>query len=525
MSRPSTPGTPERVVVVGYGPVAARLVDELLPAVREGRLELLVLGQEDAPAYNRVLVADVGVGRTTADAIGLSDPAELAAEGVQVMTGTRAVAVDRVSRQVVLADGRTARYDRLVLATGARAAVPPLAGLDPGAGRLPAGVTALRDLHDAARLLAAVRDRRELVVLGGGVLGLEAALAAAEEGARVTLVHTGTRPMARNLDHGGGTVLAAALRAHGVRIVAGAVATGVDTAPGPDRLPWFRALVLDDGTEVPGDQLLLSCGVRPRVELARTCALPVGKGVLVDHRLQADREGRVFAIGDCAEVLCGQPGCRECAGREGRGPSGLIGPGWRQAEWLAARLSAGTADGAGDLEPERPSVVLLKARALDLAAAGHVSPEPWDIDDADGRAPLRVAQWADPEHGRYAKMVTRDGVLEGLVCVGMPRTAAELVLLYERGAELPADRTSLFRLDADGEVAVAPAGPESMVCRCTGATLGRIDEAVMAGCATVAEVGKVTRAGTGCGGCHDSIRERLARAADRPAAAIGAPAP
>lgn len=515
--------TRERVVVVGFGPVAARLVEELLPAVRAGRLEVLVLGEEAEPAYNRVLVADLAVGRTTREALALADPGDLAADGVRVLLGTRAVAVDRAGRQVVLADGRTARYDRLVLATGADAAIPPLAGLDPAGRRLPAGVTTLRDLNDADRLRAAVDAGREIVVLGAGVLGLEVALAAAEEGARVRVVHHGPRPMARNLDAGAGHVLTATLRTQGITVHPAATAIGVATAPGPGGAPAFRALCLDDGTEIPGDLLVLSCGVRPRVELARTCALPVGKGVLVDHHLRADGEGRVFAIGDCAEVLCGR--CPDCEGREGRGPSGLIGPGWRQAEWLAAVLAgdphgaepgvltepAGLAAPVGSpLGAELPGTILLKARSLDLAAAGRVAPEPWDEPEEGDGPPLRVAQWSDPEHGRYVKMVTRGGVLEGLACVGMPRTAAELVLLYERGDELPADRTSLFRLDAAGEAAPVPASPSATVCRCSGATLGSIDDAVAGGCATVAEVGRATRAGTGCGGCHDTIRRRLA---------------
>src|SRR5690606_145660 len=123
----------------------------------------------------------------------------------------------------------------------------------------------LRDLADAARLRAAVRDRSRIVVLGGGILGLEAALATAEEGADVTLVHSGPGPMARARDRGGASVLTAALRAQGVRVVAGAKAAAVATEPGRDGLPRFRALVLEDGTRIEGEMLLLSCGVRPRV--------------------------------------------------------------------------------------------------------------------------------------------------------------------------------------------------------------------------------------------------------------------
>ena len=195
---------PERIVVVGFGPVAARLLEELDPALDAGRLSVTVIGEEPAAAYNRVLVADVAVGRTTAEAIRLADPQELRARGVDVRLSVRVRRVDRARQLVLLDDGGTLPYDRLVLATGSRPVVPNLLGLnaDPAAARsmpaggspFPAGVTALRDLADASVLSAAVADRRRVVVLGGGILGLETALAAADEGATVTVVHHGPAP-------------------------------------------------------------------------------------------------------------------------------------------------------------------------------------------------------------------------------------------------------------------------------------------------------------------------------------------
>ena len=201
----------ERIVVVGFGPVAARLVDELLPAVRSGLAHLTVIGEEAEAAYNRVLVADLGVGRTTASALALSDAAALIADGVDVRLGVRVRRVDRARQQLVLSDGTAPGYDRLVFATGSRPVIPNLTGLnpDPAAPVLPAGVTALRDLRDASVLQAAVAGGKRVVVLGGGVLGLETALAAAEEGATVTVVHNGPHPLGRNIDRGGGAVLAA----------------------------------------------------------------------------------------------------------------------------------------------------------------------------------------------------------------------------------------------------------------------------------------------------------------------------
>ena len=157
-------------------------------------------------------------------------------------------------------------------------------------------------------------------------------------------------------------------------------------------------------------------------------------------------------------------------------------------------------------------MIVLKARGMNMAVAGDVSADPWDEEAltagaVNGRARLQIAQWADPEHGRYVKMTTRAGVLEGLVAVGMPRTAAELVQLFERGAELPADRSLLLRLDGPDQVAApGAADPERTVCRCAGVSGTSIAAAVSDGCGTVAEVSGATRAGTGCGGCHDDIK-------------------
>ncbi|MFC8040311.1 FAD-dependent oxidoreductase [Paenarthrobacter sp. NPDC057355] len=506
----------ERIVVVGFGPVAARLVDELLPAVRSGLVQLLVVGHEAQAAYNRVMVAELGVGRTTPEALAMADAADLEASGVEVRLGTAVTRIDRARQNVVLSDGTTEHYDRLVFATGSRPVIPNLTGLnpDPSAPVLPPGVITLRDLKDAAVLRSAVAGRKRVVVLGGGVLGLETALAVSEEGAQATVVHNGPFPLGRSIDRGSGSVLTASLRANGVRMAGNARSTGVETVgPGGS----FSALLLDDGSAIDGDLLVLSCGVRPRIELAERCGLPVGLGILVDHHLRTHHEPHMFAIGDCAEVRCADASCVEC--RTAGGPSGLVGPGWRQAEWLAEYLVVLARDGqsaADSLEPlaaEKPGVVVLKARGINLAVAGDNQADPWDEElleagAAPGRARRQISQWADPEHGRYVKMTTRGGVLEGLVAVGMPRTAAELVMLFERSSELPADRSLLLRLDGPDQLDTGTANndPQRTVCRCAGVSAGSIADSVVEGCSTVAEVSKATRAGTGCGGCHEDIK-------------------
>jgi assimilatory nitrate reductase electron transfer subunit len=359
---------------------------------------------------------------------------------------------------------------------------------------------------------------------------MEAALAAAETGASVVAVHHGDIPMARNLDRGGGRTLSLAARSAGVDMAAHARAEGVLLHEAPSGVRSFQALLLADGGQIDGDLLILSCGVTARDELAAAAGLAVGRGVLVDAELRSWTDPDVFAIGDCAHVA--EPGSARADGAVPGGPSGLIGPGWRQADWLAGRIAAeaevvagiGAAPRAASTPPlaplplaDRPAVVMLKAEGVDVVAGGDVSADPWDHDpDAGARASRAVALWADPARGSYVKTVTRDGVLEGFVCVGMPRTGAELTLLFERGGELPADRSALLRLDAlDGEAVVAsdPLASDATVCWCNGVTVASIDDAVAGGADTVEAVGACTRAGTGCGTCRGRIAEVLARAA------------
>ncbi|MDY7543237.1 MULTISPECIES: FAD-dependent oxidoreductase [unclassified Cryobacterium] len=587
---PASPA-PSRIVLVGYGPVGARLVEELLPVVRAGLATLTVVGAESANAYNRVLIADYAVGRSDRDTLEVTDTDAARAAGVDIRTGEIVTRINRVRRTVTLGDGTDLGYDRLVLATGARANVPTLDGvtrlrrtlmrppadagaLDTADAALPRGVTALRDLDDAATVLETIRSGGRIVVLGAGVLGMEFALAAARAGSDVCVVYHSDIPLNRNLDRGGGTVLARSARRAGVTMVSHARAESLLFTADADGHDRFDALICADGKQIPGDLLVLSCGIGARTELAGLAGLSVSTGILVDESLRSWTDPAVFAIGDCAHVAP-RPASGASTTTPAGGPTGLIGPGWRQADWLAARFAAEIAHEArvaevtvttagaapataspasavpvasatpvvlasNDFGPalaaQAHGVVMLKAEGIDVVAAGDTSADPWDLDPArpdDGHgaaelvhgrdcaaAPvaamprLGVSQWADPEHGRYVKMVTRGGILTGFICVGMPRTGAELTLLFERGSELPADRSLLLRYDGTD---VDPAGAgdafdsDATVCWCNGVTVGAITASAEAGNTDVACVGSATRAGTGCGGCKGRIGEVLER--------------
>ncbi|WP_295837749.1 FAD-dependent oxidoreductase [uncultured Microbacterium sp.] len=516
----------ERVVLVGYGPVGARLIEGLLPAVREGRIDLTVVGAETHDVYNRVLLAEYAVGRMERESLDMDDRRIAEEAGVRFVLGSAVVGVDRHRRMVRLHNGIRLDYDRLVLATGARANVPTLAGmerarrdrasvaatpadLDLGGAPLPRGVVALRDLADAEHVRAAVSAGQRIVVLGAGVLGMELALAAAEAGAEVVVAYHSAAPMNRTLDENGGRVLAAAAEAAGVEMAHHARAESILLRYDDHGHAWFDGLVCADGKVLAGDLLVLSCGVAARTEVASLAGLATSTGILVDGSSRSWTDPNVFAIGDCAHVA--DPADAGDDGRVPGGPSGLVGPGWRQADRLAALLSTGTEAPAA---AERPSVVMLKAEGIDVVAGGAVDADPFS--HAPGCHGPQVTLWADPARGAYVKLVTVDGVLSGFVAVGMPRTGAELTLLFERGSELPADRSSLLRLDApDAGMAVVadPFAADATVCWCNGVSAGAIREAAAAGEPTVACVKAATRAGTGCGGCVGRITELLAREA------------
>ncbi|GAA1515597.1 assimilatory nitrate reductase electron transfer subunit [Agromyces terreus] len=525
--------SPLHVVLVGYGPVGARFVEEILPGVRTGAVALTVLAGEDVEAYNRVLVAEYAVGNTELDAMFVGDRETAEEAGARVLLGVDVTAVDRAARTVALSTGETLAYDRLVLATGARANVPTLDGIERhrrdlaslekyGAqlvardDDLPAGITALRDLADAERVLEAVRARRRIIVLGAGVLGLELALAAAHAGAQVCVVHHGPHPMPRNLDRGGGHVLRSALRRTGIQVIAHSRAEAVAFRTGEDGERRFDMLVTADGKQIRGDLLVLSCGVSPRTELAVLAGLRTASGVVVHPSLASWTDPAIFAIGDCAQVVERTEELARQRTLPGA-PSGLIAPGWRQAAWLAGSFLDEAVERPTSATPpvEREPLVMLKAEHIDVVAVGDLGGDPFDDDALHPRR--RVSQWADPEHLRYVKMVTEDGVLTGFASVGMPRTAAELTLLFERGGELPADRSILLRFDGPDYDPAADAdafAPATTVCWCNAVTVGRIEESAACGNTTVECVGRDTRAGTGCGGCRGRIAEVLARVGD-----------
>ncbi|MGE3285482.1 MAG: FAD-dependent oxidoreductase [Pseudonocardia sp.] len=463
-----------RVVVIGHGMVGARFLENVRRKDPSGvRVRLTVLGAEARPAYNRVLLSTVLAGGLSARSVELNPSGWAARHRVDLRLGVAATGIDPVRREVSCSDGAVERYDELVLATGSRAWLPPVAGLTDG--EAPAeGVAAFRDLDDCERILAMARPGARFAVLGGGLLGCEAARGLAGRGVRVTLLHPVGHLMERQLDPGAGGVLAAALQRLGIEV-------RLDTSA----VSWHpgEGLRCTDGTFVAADGVVVAAGVRAETDLAAQAGLAVDRGVLVDDRL-ATSDDRIHAIGDCAQ----HPGSA----------AGLVQPGWEQAAVLADLLT-----GAAPAARYRGTraVTRLKARDVDLAVVG----DPAEL-DGDGE----VLRFADPTGGRYAALALRADRVVGGVAIGLPDAAASMVQFYDTGAPAPSDRLGLLlgRALPGGATETADPGrlpASAMVCRCNSVTKGALVTAWRAGATDPGALRRATRAATGCGSCGDTV--------------------
>lgn len=471
-----------RIVVIGYGMAGARFVDEVRQ--RRGGAELTIFGAEASGAYNRVLLSSVLAGTTDPSTIRLG-PREPRGAGYDVRAGVTVTGIDRATKQVVCDDGTRTSYDTLVLATGSRAWVPPIDGLarDGGAGGLIPGAVAFRTLEDCRAILAAAHGARRAIVLGGGLLGLEAARGLAARGLQVEVLHRSTHVMDRQLDARGARVLAASLADLGITIRTGARTTGVT---GDDRVD---GVVLDDGTHLPADVLVVSCGVRAETVLARGAGLTVDQGVVVDDCMRTVSDRDVFAIGECSQ-------------HEGT-VYGLVAPAWEQAS-VAADVITGT-DSTARYRGSR-LVTRLKAKGIELATMGE-----GDVDEDSAPEGTHVVQFSDLARRTYKKLVVRDGRLVGAVLIGDTTTAGSLTQHFDRQTPVPSDPlpllfTGMRRAGAADEVDDPAHIPDrATVCRCNGVTKGAITACFLKGGRSTADVAKETRATTGCGSCAGAV--------------------
>src|SRR5919199_753977 len=369
----------ERLIVVGNGMAGMRTVEEVL-ARAPGRSAITVFAAEPHPNYDRIMLSPVLAGEKRFEDIVINDLDWYARNRVELVAGERVTGVDRDARLVLGAHGSVRPYDRLLLATGSDPFIIPVPGAD-----LP-GVVTFRDLADVRAMLEAARRGGRAVVIGGGLLGLEAANGLLKNGMEVTVVHLMPTLMERQLDADAGALLKADLERRGIR-----VHTSADTEAllGEERV---RAVRLKDGTELPADLVVMAVGIRPNAALARKIGLACNRGVVVDDALRTS-DPRVFAVGECVEH---------------RGATyGLVAPLWDMAKVCAGHLTgvAATAFAAN------VSGTRLKVTGIDMFSAG---------DFAGGGGGEEVV-FRDPARGTYKRLVVRDDRLVGAVLYGDAR--------------------------------------------------------------------------------------------------------
>jgi nitrite reductase (NADH) large subunit len=462
--------TTPRLLVIGNGMTGDRLLDELERRGGFDRYDVTVVGDELHGAYSRILLSEVLAGAEPETIV--SKPASWYAErGVTLIPGRLVDRLDRERRVALLEGGGEVPYDMAVLALGATAIVLPIPGLDPASGELPGGVHVFRTLADCLALRAEVeplRGRRAVAVVGGGLLGLELAKTLADQGHRVSLVHPFETLMNTQLDRIGGDILRTQVEAAGIDVVVG-MTSGLRGDP-------VEALELEDGRELAVDTVVLAVGARPRTDVARRSGIEADRGVLIDDWLRTS-DPHVYAIGDCAQ-------------HEGAG-FGLVAPGWDQALVLADLL---TGDRAARYRGST-TYARLKAAGVEVASLGLLEPEREDDD---------VVQVIQERRGVYRKLVIRNGRLAGAIAVGDPDAGALLVGMLDRGLPLPDNPVDVFCSPA-AHAGAGPAALEVEVCNCNHVTEPAIRAAIAEGCSSVADLKRVTKAGTGCGSCTAAL--------------------
>jgi len=354
-----------------------RTIDEILARDRE-RFEIEVIGAEPHPNYNRILLSAVLAREKEIDDIVLHTREWYERHHIKLALGEAVVKLDAGAKTVTTASGRTTSYDKLVLATGSRPVVPPVAGLD-----LP-GVCAFRNIADLELMRAASRHGGNAIVVGGGLLGLEAAFGLMKRGMTVTVLHLMQSLMERQLDEAAGLLLQRDLEASGITVLTNAQTEAIvgDNC--------VKAVQLADGRELPADLVVFAVGVRPNIDLARAGGLDVNRGIIVDDFMATSEPG-IFAVGECIEHH-GQT-------------FGLVGPLWEQAR-TCARVLCG--DMPAPYVAPTPHTSL-KVTGVDVFSAGVLEAR----DDGDEEITLR-----DAGRGQYKKLVVRDGRLAGAILYG-----------------------------------------------------------------------------------------------------------
>ncbi len=405
MTRSGLPARRPRLVLVGNGMAGVRTLEELLKIAPDLH-DITVFGAESHPNYNRILLSPVLAGEQTIEQIVLNPLDWYARHGITLHLGRKIDRIDRVRRVVVADDGSEAPYDRLLIATGSTPFMPPIPGRELD------GVRAWRDIADTQAMIEAARTHRHAVVIGGGVLGLEAANGLSQRGMAVSVVHLAAWPMDRQLDAAAGALLQAELEGRGLRFEMGAQTEALLG----DEQGHVRAVRLKDGREIAADLVVMAAGIRPNTALAEAAGLRCERGIVVTDTLQSVTDPRIYAVGECAAH---------------RGIAyGLVAPVFEQGRVCATHLAE---SGVGRYVGSQVSTQL-KVTGIALYSAGNFM-------GGDDHEEIVLK---DPAAGVYRKLVLHRDRLVGACLYGDTSEGAWYLQLIREGRDVRGLRHALM---------------------------------------------------------------------------------
>ncbi len=460
----------QKLVVIGNGMAGTACIEQILKYRRQ--FDITVFGDETHVNYNRILLSSVLAGEKSAEDIVLNSLDWYQQNDIRLRLGVRITAIDPGAKTVTGDDGSSTSFDKLIIATGSSALIPPIEGSSKP------GVYVFRNLDDTRALLDRARHGARAIVVGGGLLGLEAARGLQVQGCDVTVVHLMDSLMERQLDAIGGAYLKARMECLGVKVLLNRSTTHII---GETRAEGVR---LKDGEELPADFVVIAAGIRPNAELARKAGLHVNRAIVVNDFMETSHPD-IFAVGECVEhrSVC----------------YGLVAPLFEQGKVLAATLT-----GNRDQTYEGSTLsAKLKIMGVDVFSAGDFSESAPDSD---------AVRFEDPALGIYKKLILRNNKLVGLILVGDTADNHRYMHWLESKADLTSKRRSLLFPEpvADAGLDVAELPESKVVCGCHGVTKGSIVQAVRdRGLSTLAQLKQCTRASTGCGSCTELCQHLL----------------
>ncbi len=466
----------ERLVVIGNGMAGCRAVEEIL-ARDSDRFDITIFGAEPRVNYNRIMLSPVLAGEKTFDEIVINGQDWYEDNAITLISGDPVARIDRETQTVIAASGRVEPYDRLLIATGSDPFIIPVPGHD-----LP-GVVTFRDLDDVDKMLAAADNGGSAVVIGGGLLGLEAAHGLSLRGMSVTVVHLMPTLMERQLDEAAGWLLKEELEKRGQTIV-----TGGDTAEIVGDGGHVSGVKLKDGREFPADIVVMAVGIRPATALAKNAGLDVERGIMVDDDMVTS-DPSIMAVGECVQHR------GQCYG--------LVAPLWEMCRALADAATGSPSGYEGSVTSTK-----LKVSGIDLFSAG-------DFTGGDGAEDIVMR---DASRGVYKRVVVKDDKLAGCVLYGDTADGNWYFDLLKKGEDVSDIREALIFGQAfvsggalaDPNAAVAALSDDAEICGCNGVSKGQVVSCINEGAHSVDAVRSTCKASASCGSCTNLVESLLA---------------